>query len=169
VLVEGGTPAPRGGARRVLRRPALVRALAGAGALVDLVEGLDWEALAGDQAPPGWLRELEARRADGEFLRAPGMTRLARLAGVSREHLSRSYARAYGTSLAAALRARRLRAGYDELTRSSRPLAEVADRCGFADQSHLTRALAEWIGLTPGALRRRGITPIQDEDPDGDV
>ena len=35
-----------------------------------------------------------------------------------------------------------------------RPLAEIADCCGFADQSHLTRAFTRIIGIPPGKYRR---------------
>lgn len=42
-----------------------------------------------------------------------------------------------------------------ELLRSSPlSLAEIALACGFADQSHFTRAFARLVGMTPGAWRR---------------
>jgi AraC-like DNA-binding protein len=36
----------------------------------------------------------------------------------------------------------------------ARPIAEIAVDCGFADQSHLTRAFAKMIGVPPGVWRR---------------
>jgi AraC family transcriptional regulator len=91
---------------------------------------------------------------------------VARDAGVSREHLARSYRRHFGTSISNALRARRHRAGFDLLTQSARPLAEVAAASGYADQSHMTRDVRIWIGQTPGALRQASrITSIQDPGP----
>jgi AraC family transcriptional regulator len=127
---------------------------------------LDWRALTADSQPPSWLVELEMRRTHGEFL-GVATQRVARFAGVSREHLSRSYGRFFGTTIADALRARQLRASYDAVIGSDRPLADIAADCGFADQSHLTRAFGAWIGVTPGALRRRPprITPVQDARP----
>lgn len=35
------------------------------------------------------------------------------------------------------------------------PLAEVAQACGFADQSHFTRAFAATFGVVPGLYRRQ--------------
>ncbi len=35
------------------------------------------------------------------------------------------------------------------------PIAEVAQRCGFSHQEHLTRVLRAHLGVTPAAMRRR--------------
>lgn len=43
------------------------------------------------------------------------------------------------------------------LTGSALPIAEIATRCGFADQSALTRALRQRFGQTPAALRAEAI------------
>jgi AraC-like DNA-binding protein len=37
---------------------------------------------------------------------------------------------------------------------SEAPLAEIADACGFSDQSHLTRVFRSLTGTSPGAWRR---------------
>jgi AraC family transcriptional regulator len=37
---------------------------------------------------------------------------------------------------------------------SSRPLVEIADLCGFADQSHLTRTFTRIVGIPPARYRR---------------
>jgi AraC family transcriptional regulator len=34
------------------------------------------------------------------------------------------------------------------------PIAEIAARTGFVDQSHLTRVMRRLAGITPAALRR---------------
>jgi AraC family transcriptional regulator len=34
------------------------------------------------------------------------------------------------------------------------PLADVAVRCGFADQSHFTKLFRRSIGVSPGSFRR---------------
>ncbi|WP_353744374.1 helix-turn-helix domain-containing protein [Roseovarius sp.] len=41
-----------------------------------------------------------------------------------------------------------------ELIRNGEPLAQVAAACGFASQSHMTRAFRNGTGATPGAWRR---------------
>ena len=57
-----------------------------------------------------------------------------------------------------AARVARLKGGGDAPTARSpsgtRPLAEVAGSCGFADQSHMSHALQRAIGLSPLQLRR---------------
>lgn len=35
------------------------------------------------------------------------------------------------------------------------PIAEIANVCGFADQSHLTRVFTQVVGMTPGVWRRQ--------------
>ncbi|WP_368733576.1 helix-turn-helix domain-containing protein [Acinetobacter baumannii] len=34
------------------------------------------------------------------------------------------------------------------------PLSKVADECGFADQSHFTKAFTRLLGISPGRWRR---------------
>jgi AraC-like DNA-binding protein len=53
---------------------------------------------------------------------------------------------------------RRVEAAREALEDPRLSLAEVALRCGFADQSHLTRLFSRIVGIGPGAWRRhRGI------------
>lgn len=49
---------------------------------------------------------------------------------------------------------RRLARARMALTRGQGSLADVATDCGFADQSHLTRAMTRAVGMTPAAYRR---------------
>ena len=136
-----------------------------AAAVDDLLQGAGrvW-ARSGERRPPAWLLELRRRLENGPEA-SFSVTRLARRAGVSREHLSRSFRTWYGTSISAFLRDRRLAGAWRLLVTTDRPLAEVASDSGFADQSHLTRQLRTVYGLTPATLRRRsrpGITFVQD-------
>jgi AraC-like DNA-binding protein len=74
---------------------------------------------------------------------------LARIAGMSRFHLCRAFARSYGLpphtyqlQLRLAEAKRQLAAG--------QPPAQVAAAIGFADQSHLTKRFKGAFGITPG-------------------
>ncbi|MBK8003939.1 MAG: helix-turn-helix domain-containing protein [Gemmatimonadetes bacterium] len=60
-------------------------------------------------------------------------------------------------------RARALRLAHAErlLRTTAAPLAEVAYRAGYADQSHLTRAVRGAFGATPLALRRGTLPPFK--------
>ena len=40
------------------------------------------------------------------------------------------------------------------LRQNALPLADVATSCGFADQSHFTRAFTRVVGQSPGGFRR---------------
>ena len=44
------------------------------------------------------------------------------------------------------------------------PLAEVAQRCGYADQSHLTREWGEFAGCPPTTWLREEFPFLQDLD-----
>jgi AraC-like DNA-binding protein len=44
------------------------------------------------------------------------------------------------------------------LSGSSLPIAEIATRAGFSDQTALTRAMKKSLGTTPAAYRRNAIS-----------
>lgn len=163
-LVIETTRGPAGaGTRRIVRDAELVSRLGLAPSDDRVRESLEatprsWQH--DEREAPAWLSELERRCDAGQFVRSPGVRVLARQAGVSREHLARQFRTHFGTTVTAALRHRRLREAYDRLRASVDPIVDVADACGFADQSHLTREMSHWIGLSPAAVRR--ITPVQD-------
>ncbi|HUD27619.1 MAG TPA: AraC family transcriptional regulator [Novosphingobium sp.] len=83
---------------------------------------------------------------------APAMARCAGLS-VSRLHaLFREDLDATPRGWLSALRLARVR---DELARGDRPIAELAHRYGYCDQSALTRAVRGDTGMPPAAYRRR--------------
>jgi AraC-like DNA-binding protein len=75
---------------------------------------------------------------------------LARIAGLSRAHLTRAFTRAFGVAPHGYLNAVRLRHAQQILLRGQ-PIAEAAAACGFVDQSHLTRRFKGAFGVPPGA------------------
>ena len=87
-----------------------------------------------------------------------GPLRLAELAAVaclSSSQFCRAFKASTGTSPLRYVRARRLaRARALLLDAPEVPIAEVAGRCGFVAQSHLTRLMRAELGITPAALRR---------------
>jgi AraC family transcriptional regulator len=78
---------------------------------------------------------------------------LAGLAAVSPFHFSRQFRAATGTSPHRYVLQRRVARARELLTGTDLPVAQVAARCGFADQSHLTRHARRLLGAPPGALR----------------
>jgi AraC-like DNA-binding protein len=77
------------------------------------------------------------------------LVKLATLAGVSRFQLLRGFKRDMGITPHAYLIQRRARLAR-RLLADGRAPAEAAIQAGFADQSHMTRALVRQFGITPG-------------------
>ena len=102
---------------------------------------------------PRWLEQVR-ERADDAAGELPLVRDLAAAAGVHPVHLAREFRRHYGVTVSSHLQRRRIQAAADLLVRSDEPLARVAARCGFADQSHLGRQLRTHAGITPARLRR---------------
>lgn len=170
-----------------LEPPAAARFLPADGWLADLAHRLEAAAAAPDPAysVPGLTAELVAqiaRRLGGRAGPPPrwlGRVRellhdtagtasvpaLAREAGVHRVHLARTFRDHLGVPVTVYARQLRLEAARDHLAEGLPP-ARAAARAGFADQSHLTRAMRSAWGVTPGALRR-GVTGVQDDRPPG--
>lgn len=110
----------------------------------------DVSARASDTA---WLARARARLQD-DIGNVPGIAELAREAGLHPVYFARAFRRAYGCSPGAYLRQRRVEAAIVVLCGGTRPLAEVAGACGFADQNHMSHALQRAVGLSPLQLRR---------------
>jgi AraC-like DNA-binding protein len=83
---------------------------------------------------------------------------LAAVAGLSRAHLTRTFAGAYHMPPHVYLNAVRIAQAQARI-RAGMPLADVALACGFADQSHLTRRFKGSVGVTPSAWRRMNGAP----------
>jgi len=54
--------------------------------------------------------------------------------------------------------ARRIEIAKQMLLENRHPVAEIADRLGFSDQAHLTKAFRQMIGETPAAWRRKQLS-----------
>ncbi len=82
--------------------------------------------------------------------------RLAHEAGCSEAALARRFASSLGTSPATWIRQRRVARTSDLLRSTDLSLEEIAQRCGFADRSRLTRVFTELVGCPPARWRRNG-------------
>ncbi|QRY82170.1 AraC family transcriptional regulator [Pseudomonas sp. PDNC002] len=98
----------------------------------------------------GVARMLE--RIHDDPRRAPSLTELAGIAGLTPYAALRRFRRELGTTPHAYLLQYRVRHAHKAIG-EGHTLAEAAQRAGFADQSHMTRAFARQLGLTPGQWR----------------
>ena len=74
--------------------------------------------------------------------------------GYSRFHVSRIFTRVTGTTLTAHRNRVRVSAALDRLSAGEANLAALAADLGFADQSHMVRAMRRSTGMHPSGLRR---------------
>jgi AraC-like DNA-binding protein len=110
----------------------------------------------------------EVARAWHVLLRSRGRVRVERLAaevGWSRRHLGERFIAATGLPPKQLARIVRFENARRHLARPEVPLAEVAARCGYADQAHLAREWREMAGCTPGEWRRVELPFVQDGAP----
>lgn len=101
---------------------------------------------------PVWLIRVRDR-VDAEFRSQLSLTSLAIDAGVHPVHLSRTFRRTYGRSIAQHQRDLRLEWATAQLIAGDSPLSRIAVDAGFADHSEFTRRFTESKGVTPSRFR----------------
>jgi AraC family transcriptional regulator len=126
------------------------------------MEGLVFELLAAaarqfaarsdDRRPPTWLRTAR-ELIHSEFRRNVRVSYVAHVVGVHPMRLTRAFRTFYGTSPGSYVRRLRLEWSLEQLACSEEPLNRVALQAGYADQSHLTRAVKRSTGHTPAEYR----------------
>jgi AraC family transcriptional regulator len=95
------------------------------------------------------------------LLRVQESTAASRALGVSREHFHRSFSKALKLTPAQVLREHKISSALHHL-RAGEPIALVAAKCGFADQSHMTRLVRLVTGFAPAQFQKSQITAVQD-------
>ena len=101
-----------------------------------------------------WLRSARDLLHEREPDALCSLTELAAAVGVHPAHLARCFKREYGQTVGEYARTLRLEWAAEQLALDETPLAEIACRAGFADQSHFTRAFRQHAGVTPGRYRK---------------
>ncbi len=103
---------------------------------------------------PGRLRGV-VRWIDEHLGEKVTLANLASLAHCSQFHLIRLFDRFVGTSPAKYVMERRLKKSRELLRLPGADISETALVCGFASQSHFTRAFVRRYGVPPGAYRTK--------------
>lgn len=101
-----------------------------------------------------WQERRAKERIAEDFGRGVSLAGLAEECGLSPSHFSRAFKASTGLSPFAWLQRHRVQFAKNMLRDEQVPLAEIALRCGFADQSHFIRVFLREAGMTPGAWRR---------------
>ncbi len=134
---------------------------------VDLVSSLAIDAIsaevaallfrhnASDESRTRWLTQVRERLED-EWAAPPSLRSLARDAGREATYVATAFKKAYRKSIGEYVRERRLGRARALLADRSIGLADIAQRCGFVDQSHFTRHFKRRFSIAPGAYRVRG-------------
>jgi AraC family transcriptional regulator len=106
----------------------------------------------------GGLAPWQERRAR-EILHANikhgvALKEVARECGLSVGCFSHAFRRTLGVAPHKWLTEQRVELSKEKLRDDGLSLSDVAAECGFSDQSHLTRAFKQTVGVSPGAWRR---------------
>ncbi|GAB3856346.1 helix-turn-helix transcriptional regulator [Nocardioides maradonensis] len=102
---------------------------------------------------------IHLRRArdhlDRHFVEGADLDELARLAGISKYHFLRSFAKVYGRTPAAYLSERRVERAQDLLRTTNLTVTEVCYAVGYSSLGSFSTRFTEITGETPSAFQAR--------------
>ncbi len=116
--------------------------------LIDVVAAASELGQPNRSSPPAWLNQVRMQ-LQGSAIQPTCLRQLAGGAGVHPVYLARMFRRFFRCSVIDYANALRLSAATQLLSQNKRTLAEIAAECGYADQSHLSRACRRSFGQTP--------------------
>jgi LacI family transcriptional regulator len=93
------------------------------------------------------------------------MPEMCRRLGISERSLQRRFQKAFGHSPVTELNRIRVNHAKELLVRTRLSVSQIADRCGYAETSQLSRAIRQHTGISPmqfrtHALYERGAAPV---------
>jgi AraC family transcriptional regulator len=106
------------------------------------------------QALPAWQMRLVEGYIEEHIDRQILVSNLSDLVDLSEAHFSRAFRLAYGAPPHAYIVRRRVELAAQLMLASRDPLTEIALKCGFHDQAHLSKQFRQLTGETPAAWRR---------------
>jgi AraC family transcriptional regulator len=124
------------------------------------IEGLALELLAeatrqpykGIRTAPPWLRQAREMIVE-HFPERLRLTQLAAEVGVHPVYLATAFRQKFGVTIGEFVRKLRIEHACAELMKGKLPLAAIATRAGFADQSHFSKVFKLYVGMTPHKYR----------------
>ena len=119
-----------------------------------------------DKGMPRWLDAVR-ERVEAEYFRPPTLAELGRMVQRDPAYVAATFKRIYGRSVGTHVR--HLRLWHARRCLQAEPgcvLSEIAQRCGFADQSHFNRQFRRLFAVTPlEYLRRHRAGPARRRSP----
>jgi AraC family transcriptional regulator len=103
--------------------------------------------------PPAWLLRLKEYLQEG-FPTSSSLAGLADIAGVHPVYLASAFRKFEGCTVGEYVRRLRIDHACLRMVHSNDSLAQISLECGFADQTHFTRAFKRATGMTPAEYRR---------------
>jgi AraC family transcriptional regulator len=107
---------------------------------------------------PGALAAWQVRRAkelmEADLAAGVSLAAIARDCRVSPSHFSRAFKASTGVAPSDWMLGLRIERAKALLRTSDLSLSDIANQCGFADQSHFTRRFTQSVGQSPGTWRR---------------
>jgi AraC family transcriptional regulator len=125
------------------------------------LEGLSWELVAlfgrhaGHRTTQDSASVARARECIAAHLDQPlSIARLAALCDIHPARLARAFRRELGLGPGEYQRTLRLKHALHLIGQTDAPLSDIAQACGFCDQSHFSRAFKAAYGCAPATFRR---------------
>lgn len=101
-----------------------------------------------------WQIKIAMRMMEGVTVPDTMLADVAARLGISVTHFIKAFGNSVGVSPYHWFIERRIVRAMAMMEDEALPLATVATRCGFADQSHFTKTFSRLIGMPPGRWRR---------------
>lgn len=137
-----------------LARDDIAAPIAAEGIILELLaESIRAAARKGSTRRTAWFEDAIELLRD-RCLSGISLGEVAAEVGVDPSHLARTFSRREGCTVGEYVRRLRAERAADAIRRTTEPLAGIAARCGYADQSHMTRSLKRHFRVTPSELRR---------------
>ncbi|TKC10547.1 helix-turn-helix transcriptional regulator [Pedobacter polaris] len=102
---------------------------------------------------PSWIKRVTELLQDN-YLSKLDLKAIAEVAGVHPVHLSRSFSKYLGCTMAEYIRRLKVERALSQLSAPGTSLSSIAYQFGFADQSHMIRCFKEISGDTPLFFRK---------------
>lgn len=122
-------------------------------AIVSEMIGVALKLVDRERASRAWVRKVE-RMLQEQYARRITLGELSETTRLHPSSLARGFRLETGVTIGDYLNRIRIQHACRLIAEGNMPLTDIADACGFADQSHMTRAFKDVTGIAPGALRR---------------